>query len=492
MLYRSGVRMLCALLLLCGAYAHAAPQPLLGLHLAPCTLGKTKAAGECGTFGIYENRETRTGRIIPLHVVVMKALHPAHQAIAEIAGGPGEAATDYPAFILDGDFGEARLSLHERYDFVFVDNRGMGTSNPLPCDITPPSSPKIYFRSLFPDAIIAGCRASNAATHDLSLYNTQTAVDDLDDVRAALSYPRLVLDGGSYGTFFSMIYLRRHGAHVESAILDGVTAPHFQPLPGSPDGAQNALNDLEAKCKKDRTCSTHFPDFAAHFETVLHRFDAGPIAMRVPNPATKRPQTVALSKEVFVDQVRHILYVPKAAAYLPYIIERAYRRNYAPLANMIQTVAVGMEQGMPMGANLSYTCSDWMPFLNPAQVASARQHTFAGDLRIRAQQHACAIWNVRPMPPAFNNPVRSNVPVLMILGSDDPATPPTYGLQALRYLPNGRAILVKGAGHGADDACTDALLLAFLKHDSAKNLDVDRCSASFALPPFVTSMKGWP
>jgi pimeloyl-ACP methyl ester carboxylesterase len=80
----------------------------------------------------------------------------------------------------------------------------------------------------------------------------------------------------------------------------------------------------------------------------------------------------------------------------------------------------------------------------------------------------------------------------MILGSDDPAAPPQYGEAALQDLPNGRAVLVKGAGHGADNACTDRLVLAFLRADSAKDLNVSQCGPSFKQPPFATSMKGWP
>jgi pimeloyl-ACP methyl ester carboxylesterase len=441
---------------------------------------------------VYENRQTRQGRIIELHVIVVGAKHPSGRAVAEIAGGPGEAATDYPPYILSGDFGKARLALHDTYDMIFMDDRGMGQSNPLNCDIAPPANPDVYFRYGFSPQVVKQCRDKSAQTHDLAQYNTTNAVDDLDDVRAALGYPKIVLDGGSYGTFMSMVYVRRHPEHVEAALLDGVTAPGSQTLLGSPDGAQQALDDLFKKCAADKRCRLHYPLFRAHFYAVLQRLDGDLLQVPVRNPVKKYTQTVSLTKEVFVDQVRHVLYDPFASAYLPFIIERAYRRDYAPLGKMIQTVTVGLDQGQAMGANLAYTCADMIPFVTAEQLANARAHSFVSDLRIRAQQRACAIWNVPAMPASFNDPVRSDVPVLMILGSDDPATPPKYGEQALKYLPNGRAVLVKGAGHGADNACTDKLVLRFLHADSAKGLNVSQCTASFDPPPFAISMKGWP
>lgn len=133
-----------------------------------------------------------------------------------------------------------------------------------------------------------------------------------------------------------------------------------------------------------------------------------------------------------------------------------------------------------------------MPFLSQSDVRYAAAHSFTGDLRIRAQRQAFVTWNVRPMPASFNEPVSSDAPVLMLLGSDDPATPAKYGLAALKFLPNGRAVLVKGAGHGADNGCTDKLVLQFVRAHSAQGLDVSKCSVTFKLPPFATSMKTWP
>lgn len=471
----------------------AQAQPQLGLHVHPCVQGRGKAPAQCGTFGVYEDRTAKSGRIISLNVVVLKAKHqPARGTIAEIAGGPGEAATEFAGFLVDGDLGKAPLALHADYDFIFMDDRGMGGSNPFPCDLAPRNDPALYFKELFPNALVAACAQKSAATHVLKDYNTNNAVDDLDDLRAALGYRKIILDGGSYGTMFSLVYMRRHPDHVESAVLDAVAPPGFQPVPGEPMGAQVALDGLIRKCKSDASCHAHYPDFASNFNALVQQLDLGPITVPVRIPMTKKVENVALSKEVFVDEVRHVLYNPFASSYIPYVIDSAHHGNYAPLGRMINTVSLGFASDLNMGAYLVYSCQDMMPFITPGQLGQAREHSFASDLRYRAQQHACAILNLPPMPPSFNEPVHSNAPVLMILGSDDPATPPQYGKAALRYLPNGRAVLVTGGAHGADTPCTDKLRIAFIHAASAKGLDVSKCTSTFKLPPFATSMKGWP
>jgi pimeloyl-ACP methyl ester carboxylesterase len=94
------------------------------------------------------------------------------------------------------------------------------------------------------------------------------------------------------------------------------------------------------------------------------------------------------------------------------------------------------------------------------------------------------------MPASFNDPVRSEAPVLMISGSDDPATPPRYAEAAAKYLPNAKIALVQGAGHAPDTPCVDALIVQFVRAGSAKGLDVNKCSAAFTVPKFATSIKG--
>jgi len=482
-----------ACLLACGGLAHTvAAISQLGPHLVPCVQGRSKVAAECGTFGVYENRATHTGRVIALRVVVLRAKHPSARAIAFIAGGPGESTTPFAAPIADGAFEKALPALRDRYNILFVDDRGMGGSHPFTCDFAPRDDPRSYFRQLWPDGLVSACRDKSAATHDLSMYNTNNTVDDLDDVRAALHYPKLVLHGGSYGTFLSLIYMRRHPNHVESVVLDGVDPPHFEPLPGAPDGAQTALDDLIKKCARDAMCRSHFPAFRRNFAATVQRLGRGTLAVPVNNPLRKRIETVRLSKEVFVDQLRHLLYDSESAAYVPYVIERAYRGDYVPLGRLINIASQLFSQGVNMGANLSYTCAEWMPFLDPRAVSFAAAHSFAGDLRIGAQRRACKIWSVPPMPPSFNDPVRSANPVLMIAASDDPATPPRYGEEALRYLPNGKEVLVKGAGHATQTPCTDRLTEQFIRAGSVKALDVTQCTSNFKLPPFATSLKGLP
>lgn len=193
-----------------------------------------------------------------------------------------------------------------------------------------------------------------------------------------------------------------------------------------------------------------------------------------------------MTKEVFAETIRHTMYFPSQAAYIPVTIERAYRGNYTPLAEMAGQLAIFFANLQADGLNLSVTCAEDIPYITEADVQRYSAGTFEGDARVRAQQGACRIWNVDPVPASFVDPVRSDAPILMVSGSDDPASPPEYAQKALAYLPNARIMLVPGASHDSDlPPCVDTTIVAFVRARSAAGLNLNQCAAKYRRPPFV-------
>jgi pimeloyl-ACP methyl ester carboxylesterase len=301
-----------------------------------------------------------------------------------------------------------------------------------------------------------------------------------------------VLDGGSYGTRFYLDYARRHPASVESIVLDGVVPPGLLIIPlEDANGAQVAMMRVIAACRANTACNAHFPSLGSHFDALVRRFDRGPVRVPLKQVTSKRVVLLSLSKEVFADRLRQLLYDPAGAAYAPFIIQRAYEGDYAPLATMVDMVAQGLSQELAMGLNLSVTCAEDVPFITQADVARTSAGSFEGDLRVRAQQRACRIWDVASAPRSFVRPVRSDAPILMISGSDDPASPPAYAQDALRYLPNARVLLVRNASHGTETRCGDRAIVEFIQARSANGLDLESCASEYHRPPFATSMAGF-
>src|SRR5690349_16712859 len=180
------------------------------LELKPCALADVPAAAgaKCGSLTVFENRATKRGRTIDLKVVVLPATGPnrAPDPIFFIAGGPGSSITaDADGIAVDA------AHLRERRDLVLVDQRGTGGSHPIRCDFYgPPDSLQSFLGDFTPVAAVRKCREMYAKDTDLTQYTTSIAVDDLDDVRAALGAEQINVTGGSYGTRAAQEYMRRH------------------------------------------------------------------------------------------------------------------------------------------------------------------------------------------------------------------------------------------------------------------------------------------
>jgi pimeloyl-ACP methyl ester carboxylesterase len=445
------------------------------LATAPCIYAKMPA--RCSSLVVPENRTLPNGRAIRIHFVVIPATSPApKEPIFGIAGGPGQSAIDAFRPFLPGP--SVLTAAHVDHDIVLVDQRGTGQSNPLDCNMYPTDLSTYTY--LFPPDILRTCRARLARTSDLNAYGSAAAADDLNAIRARLGYRRIVLFGGSYGTTESLIYIRRHDDTVKAALLEGVAPPWLLlPLP-FPRGAQKALDDLEASCAGDSICSTSFPRFAQEFNAVLTRSKSGGI----PVAGGHR-----ISFEVFADRMRQAMYDSFSASYLPYIIHRAATGDTKPLAMLVTAISHGIPGSLAIGMNLSVTCAESLAFISGREARAQSRSTFMGDSRYRAQRDACTLWDAAPVDRSFLDPIRSNAPVLMIGGADDPATPPQFGAEELRYLPNGRQLLLPGAGHDFSTPCTDKIEAQFLETYSVANLPTS-CLRAEKRPPFATSLKG--
>src|SRR5262249_17036551 len=148
-------------------------------------------------------------------VVVLRARsrHPEPDPVFLIPGGPGAGVTgsaEVQAHIFDS-------YLRDR-DLVLVDSRGTGASNPLTCSL--PASGRLQGRLETIVETAQRCLPELQARADLTQYNTEYIADDLDDVRAALGYERINLQGLSYGTRVAQVYARRHPQHLRVMMLE--------------------------------------------------------------------------------------------------------------------------------------------------------------------------------------------------------------------------------------------------------------------------------
>ncbi len=453
-------------------------------RLQPCTSSEGPTDALCGTIDVFENRHTAIGRQISLWVVVLPSLAsvPSEDPLFFLAGGPGQGAAD-----LASQVRVVFRQVQRTRDIVLVDQRGTGKSNPLNCRSSANSLRELTEGSEVALARLRRCLEGYNA--DVRLYTTDTAMDDLDDVRAFLGYERINLYGGSYGTRAALVYLRQHGEHVRSIVLDGV-APTDMRLPlFTARDAQLALDKALADCETEPACRQTFPGMASRIRALIASLEQQPRRVRIVHPRTGIAEDVSVDARLVASVLFSALYSPLTASVVPALVDRAEQDDFQGLFAL---ALAGEDSGenMSIGMQLSVLCSEDASRVSPEELAKETAASVFGSHLIGSQLDACAMWPKGSLPPDYYTPVVSDVPVLLLSGEVDPVTPPGWGTTVVKHLSRGKHIIVPSTGHGVvSTPCGNRLVRDFIERGSVDGLDTT-CVENVRRPPFFVTPAG--
>jgi pimeloyl-ACP methyl ester carboxylesterase len=373
--------------------------------------------------------------------------------------------------------------LGQRRDVVLVDQRGTGRSAPLDCGQEPAALP---LRELAdPQRQVQRARAClrqlQALPHgDLRHYTTTLAMADLDAVRQALGAERINLVGASYGTRAALEYLRVYPRQVRRMVLDGVAPPDMALPEASAPDAQAAFDALLQACEQAPACRERHPGLRQTWRTLL----AGlPRPVRVPHPLTGRDEDLLLTRDMLLAMVRTALYTPATASALPAALDEAAAGRLAPLVGL--SSALGAARGdaaLAQGMHFSVVCAEDEPGAAPIAPAA----DFGVGLATLYRE-VCAFWPRAEVSADFRRMPLAQVPVLLLSGGIDPATPPRHAERVAAALgANARHEVVPQAGHGllALPCVRDAVFRFIDAADAAQALRVDAgCARDIPRPP---------
>ena len=483
-----------ALLAGCNRSPEASPDTRMALgslRLAPCSLespmpGTEALEAQCGTFSVPEDRAKPDGRKIALNIAWIPADKPGGgqpDPVVFLAGGPGQSAVEtFPGL------GPVFKDVMKDRGVLLIDQRGTGKSHPLNCKSEEADQQVKADDAAAQLAITKRCMDTLAADADLARYTTTDAIADLDDVRKAAGFDRLNLIGISYGTRVAQQYALRHPQHVRTVTLDS-------PVPNAlglgnifARNLDDALAAQFAVCKENAACRTRMGDPRTELQALLTRLRANPVQVTYRDANTNEEKTDTLTADTVAGLVRMYAYMPAAGALLPQLIHEANQGRYASLMALAKMLSGQMEDQMAMGMQMSVVCTeDADSMVSRAEDAD----TVLGNRMTEAMAQTCAIWPKGAKPADFNTALKGDLPVLVLTGEFDPVTPPRYGQEIVKTLPNSRWLNLKGQGHNVIGAgCMPKLFAQFIEKADAKALDA-KCLDQLAYVPPFTSYSGW-
>jgi pimeloyl-ACP methyl ester carboxylesterase len=323
---------------------------------------------------------------------------------------------------------------------------------------------------------------------DPRFYTTTEAVRDLDEVRQAIGVEQINLVGVSYGTRVAQEYLRRFPAQTRTVVLDSVV-PATLAL-----GSEHARNLDEAlklqfgRCEADPQCTRRFGSPWASLQRLLGqaRESATPVAFR--DPLSFEVRHGELTPGMIGGVVRLYAYSPQLSALLPLALAEALAgrpESFMAQARMIEDL---LGEQIMHGMQLSVGCSEDADLLQPDP---RDQATLLGSYFVEFIKAQCEVWPRGSVPRDFHEPVASDRPVLLLSGEFDPVTPPRYGEEVLRGFPQGRHLVLRGAGHNViGEGCAPRLVASFIESADAHRLDTGCLEQLRYTPPFVGAY-GW-
>jgi pimeloyl-ACP methyl ester carboxylesterase len=462
----------------------ASPQRTAIDVLSPCQGAEGPTDALCGRLEVFEDRQAKAGRTIPLKIVVWPALShdPKPDPLFFLAGGPGQGAAK-----LARQVRELFRTVQAERDIVLVDQRGTGDSGALECRTDDDRLASINEAEDVGLARLKACLAGYDA--DPRLYTTPIAMDDLDDVRAHLGYERINIYGGSYGTRAGLVYLRQHGDRVRSIVLDGVAPPDMRLPLYVPRDAQRAIDRLLADCAADAACASKYPNLAERVRRLFARLESAPPTVRVVHPRTGEMDTVKVEVALVANLVFGALYSPLTSSMVPELLVRAEQDDFQGML-ALSMAGEGTANNMSVGMQLSVICAEDTPRIAPGEIEQASAGTLFGRRLLSTQARACDFWPRGALPTNYYEPVVSDVPALVLSGDVDPITPPSWGEQVTGRLSRATHLTAPFTGHGVvSTGCGQRIVRRFIEQGSAEGLDTT-CLGGLKRPPFFLSPAG--
>ena len=438
---------------------------------APCAFPvPTGYSPECGYLLVPENRSRADGPLIRLHAAIFRNRSglPVADPVVHLAGGPGSSSTEVARYL----FGQGLGAILDQRDFILLDQRGIGTSQPrLDCPERTSITGTLLERGLAytgNDQIILDafrrCRDRLVGEGiDLSAYHSAASAADLNDLRLALGYDKLNLYAVSYGTRLALTLMRDYPASVRSAVLDSVYPLQVNLYTALAPNAERAFNVFFARCAGNPACDASYPNLRAYFFQLVDQLNASPVSISL--YAGGIEQTVRVDGSLLIDVLFVGLYNPAVTASMPQMIYDISQSDYDILR---ERLTLYFDTSGALGMQMSVQCAEEFPF-NAAEEAYAAAQGVSPQIAafypasVQPLFVACKEWTTVAPDPRENLPVSSDLPVLILAGDQDPITPPDWGRMAAQNLSHAYFQEFAGQGHWVtrSSQCALSMALAF-------------------------------
>ncbi|MBZ3903635.1 MULTISPECIES: alpha/beta hydrolase [Streptomyces] len=431
---------------------------------------------QCATLKVPMDYANPDDGAIGLALIRSKATGDADERVGSLLfnfGGPGGSGVS-----MMPSYAGLTSELHERYDLVSWDPRGVAGSEGVRCrsdkeiqagesvDATPDDAREET--AFFKDASDFGAGCEKAAGKLLSHVSTTDTARDMDLMRRALGDEKLQYFGISYGTELGGVYAHLFPENVGRLVLDAVVDPTADTVGHAKNqtlGFQRALDNYLRSTGQDPAKGTR------KIADLLERIDGEPLATTSGRKLTQSLATTGIVLPLYSEQSWPTLTSALDAA------EDGDGTELLTLADGYNERDPSGRYGTTTHSQRVISCLDQKQRPSPEETKKLlpefrKISPVFGEYLGWDTAGWCHDW---PVPGLTDSPEVSApgaAPVLVVGNTGDPATPYEGARKMAGELGEGVGVLLtwKGEGHGAYGSgsnCVDSTVNSYLLDGTA-------------------------
>ena len=421
---------------------------------------------ERGVFFVPANRSKPDGRVVSIEVYRFKASEkadPNAPPIFWLPGGPRFTGLAGP-LSEPGTFERRYQPFLDHADLVVVSQRGIGPSQPstvieTTTAATPLDQPydDAAASEAYRKVLAREKEAWEAQGVDLSGFAIDEAAADVNFVRAALGYEKIVVWGRSFGSHWGMAVMRYHPEIVERAVLRAMEGPdHTYDHPG---GIWNVYKRVAEEAEAHPTFEGFIPEggLIAAIEGLVAKVAIVParVTVRIPQLGS---QTVLIDGPI----IRHLArgYSGSLAAWPSDIINLyagSYGKAAVTLVKARQSSADQLsgyrEASRFRNAGRTFLTASYFGLDCGSGISAKRQAEYdadpandvIGEINWKYKEGCKEFEN--DMGEAFRQNFETEIPTVIVHGTWDLSTPYENALELLPYFKNSKFVTVKRGPH---------------------------------------------
>jgi len=404
---------------------------------------------ERGMMFVPLNRSKQNSDVIAVEVYRFsrsEKANPETPPIFYLHGGPSFSGLERPLERM-GTFERRWQPFLDVSDVVVVSQRGIGPSKPTTIieATTKPQLPDQPYDDSKAIADIQQVLANERAAWqelglDLSGFTVIEAAADVNDVRKALGYDKMVIWGGSFGSHWGMAIMRYYPETVERAILRGMEGPdHTYDHPGH---LWNVYKRVAAEAEKAPELKGKIPKggLIVAIETVIARAEKKPFKVK---PSSTK-QEILFDAESIKRLARG--YSGGLRSW-PADVITMYKGDFSMAAEHVVRRYLYGGRSFRTASYYVLDCGSGITAMRLEEYDSNPAMKILGRMNW-GYTTGCSVWG-SDLGDGFRQNFETDIPTVIVQGTWDTSTPFENALELVPYFKNSKFIPVNRGPHGA-------------------------------------------